>query len=200
MTTMTDITVPTVGLMMDCETLGLKANAIVTQIALYAWDMEEEKLLPDSLHIHLPIQGQMDLVRPRTLDADTLAWWMKQSDDARAEFDRNVSDEFEELPILLRQFTRRFDKLTNGGKYEYELWANGPQADIVWVESLLNDCGMKAPWKYNRVRDLRTMLSLAGMSSKDVEKPEGYVPHNAAWDCKFQIRCHIEAKRRLRSR
>jgi hypothetical protein len=201
MTDILNIPTPVLGLMVDIESLDVSARSIVTQIALYPFHLEEEELLPDSLHIFLPLQAQMDLIPTRTMSADTFVWWMGQSDDARARFERNTSDDFNELPILMRQFVSRFEKLTH--MYgDYELIARGPQFDVVNIETLLRDCGLKAPWKYDKVVDLRTMCRLAGVSTKngDVPEPHGYVPHDALWDCKYQIAQYFEAKRRLRSR
>lgn len=189
-----------IGLMLDVETLGLGSRAIVTQIGLYGFSMETEELLPDPLHIYLPIQPQLDLVPPRTITAETLVFWMDQSAEARAGFERNLSDEFEELPILMRQFVRRFNSFTKNGELEYELIAKGPQFDAVLVETLLADCGMRAPWRYDRVTDLRTLMRSAGVHNRDITPPIGFIAHRADWDCKFQIKAYFEAKRKLRAR
>lgn len=191
---------PTLGIMADIETLDLGARPIVTQIALYPFDMETEELIHDALYLFLPIQPQMDLIPARTLSADTLLWWMQQGDEARDAFERNLSDDFEELPILMRQIVRRFNKWTNDGRVEYELIAKGPQFDIVAIETLLRDCGLKAPWKYDRIVDLRTLQRYAGVSSRDMTPPQGFIAHRADWDCKFQIEVYFESKRKLRSR
>jgi len=191
---------PTVGIMFDIETLGLDARAVVTQIAMYAFDMEQESIMPDAMHLYLPMQPQFDLVPPRTITADTLVWWMDQPDEARAAFQRSLGDDFEELPILMASLVRRFNKLTNDGIWEYEVMAKGPQFDLTLIETLLTDCGMKAPWKYDRVIDLRTLQRYAGITSKDLTPPEGFIPHRADWDAKFQIQAYFETKRALRAR
>jgi len=184
--------------MLDCETLSLDARALVTQIALYPFDMETEELIHDALHIFLPIQPQLDIIPARKISAETFVWWMQQNDDARQIFDHNIGDDFEELPILMRQLIRRFDKLTD--KRNYELICRGPQADEVWVRTLLEDCGLRAPWRYDKVVDLRTLMRYAGLHTADIPEPQGFIPHRADWDCKYQIAQYLEAKRRLRSR
>lgn len=195
---MTDVKIPpTLGLMLDCETLSLDARALVTQIALYPFDFETEELILDALHIYLPIQPQLDLIPSRKISADTFVWWMQQNDEARKAFEKNVGDDFEELPILMRQFIRRFEKLT--ANRDYELICRGPQADEVWVRTLLEDCGYRAPWEYRKVTDLRTLMRYAGLSSKDIPEPVGFIPHRADWDCKYQIQQYFEMKRKLRS-
>lgn len=194
------IVTPTLGFMLDIESLDLGARPVITQIALYPFDMETEELIPDALHQYLPMQPQLDLIPSRSISAETLAWWMDQSDDARAAFRYNLSDEFDELPLLMKQLVSRFNKLTRNGAIEYELIAKGPQFDVVAVETLLRDCGLKAPWRYDRVVDLRTLQRYAGVSSRDMDTPAGFIAHRADWDAKFQIEVYFEAKRRLRSR
>lgn len=193
-----DVPQPTLGLMLDIETLDLGARPVTTQIALYPFDMETEELIHDALHQFLPIQPQLDLIPARTISAETLLWWMKQGDQARSAFERNLSEDFDELPILMQQLIRRFNKLTQNGTIEYELIAKGPQFDVVAVETLMRDCGLQAPWRYDRVIDLRTLQRYAGVSSKDLTPPKGFIAHSADWDAKFQIEVYFETKRRLR--
>lgn len=186
-------------LMMDIESLDTGPNSVVLQIALYGLDGDEESLFDSHVHSFFPIQPQLDLIRPRTISAQTLFWWMLQDDAARLKFERNVLEDHEDLEILMRHLTREFNRMTENGKRDYELWARGPQFDVVNVESLYRDMGMKAPWQYNKVRDLRTLMAQAGLRSDDVPKPTGFVAHNAAWDCKYQIAQYLAARRALRS-
>lgn len=192
-----DMPMPTLGLMLDIETLDLGARPVILQIALYPFDMETEEPIHDALYQHLPIQPQLDLIPSRTISAETLFWWMQQSDEARAAIEFNLSDDFDELPILMQQLIRRFNKLTSGK--EYELIAKGPQFDVVAVETLIRDCGLTPPWRYDRIVDLRTLQRYAGVSSRDLTPPKGFIAHRADWDCKFQIETYFETKRRLRS-
>lgn len=186
-------------LMMDIESLDIGPRSVVTQIALHGLDSDEDTILDDSVWSHLPIQPQLDLIQPRTISANTLWWWMQQEDESRKQFELNVLEDFETLPVLMRHLTREFNRMTD--KYDdYELWARGPQFDVVNVESLYLDCGMRAPWVYNKVRDLRTLMAAAGINQDDVEKPHGFIAHQANWDNRFQLNCYREAKRNLRAR
>jgi len=188
----------TIGLSLDIESLDIGPRSVVTQVALYGWDIDEGTLLEAFVWSYLPIQPQLDLIHPRTISADTLWWWMQQSDEARSKFEFNVLEDFESLPVLMRHLTREFNRMV--GDNNYELWAKGPQFDVVNVESLYRDCGMRAPWKYDRVRDLRTLMAQAGIHSADVEIPKGFVAHEAGWDAQFQINCYMQAMRHLRAR
>lgn len=197
---MADEITTTLGIMVDIESLDLGPKSVVTQIGLYPFSMEEEEIDSEMvLHTFLPIQPQFDL--GRTVSADTLVWWMNQKDEARAGFERNLSDAFEELPVLMRQFVRRFEKITNGLAPEsYEVIARGPQFDLVNIETLLAQCGERTPWRYDRVTDLRTLMRYAGLHARDVPPPEGFVAHDAGWDCRYQIKQYLAAKRGMRAR
>jgi 3' exoribonuclease, RNase T-like len=189
---------PDLALMLDIESLDLGPRSVITQIALFALDLEEDETIDTHLHSYLPIQPQLDLMPARTISASTLWWWMQQPDEARAAFEFSTSEDFNDLPVLMQHFIVQFERMTRGRTYQ--LWARGPQFDVVNVESLLRDCGLKAPWRHDSVADLRTVMREAGISSSDVEQPHGFIAHNAAWDCKFQLLCLREAQRKIRGR
>lgn len=193
---------PQIGLHLDIETLDTGPRSVITQIALYGVDLESQEMLPHPVWSFLPIQPQLDLVKPRTISADTLWWWFQQSDEARAEFEKSLGDDFGSLLVLMKHLTMGFNMMTSNGKSDYIVIARGPQFDCVNVESLFHDCGMKAPWKYDKLVDLRTLLREAGIT-KDEErafpKPPGFIAHQAGWDCRHQSNLYFEARRRLRS-
>lgn len=193
-----EIVRPDLALMLDVESLDVGPRSVITQVALFALDLEEDEMLDTHVHSYIPIQPQLDLMHPRSISASTLWWWMQQPDEARAAFEFSTSEDFNDLPVLMNHFNVQFENITRGRTYS--LWARGPQFDVVNVESLLKDCGLKAPWKYDKVEDLRTIMKEAGLSSKDVDQPQGFIAHNAAWDCKFQLICLREAQRKIRGR
>lgn len=189
-------------LMIDIESLDLGPRSVVLQAALYALDQDEDTILDTHIWSHFPVQPQLDLIQPRTISASTLWWWMQQDWEARKQFEKNVLEDFEALPILMRHFTREFNRIVDGR--DYLLYARGPQFDVVNMSSLYKDVGMTAPWEtpqtYGKVRDLRTIMGEAGLKSADVPKPSGFVAHQAAWDCKYQLAQFQEARKHLRAR
>lgn len=189
-------------LMMDIESLDLGPRSVVLQAALYALDQDEDSILEDHIWSFFPVQPQLDLIQPRTISATTVWWWMQQDWEARRQFEKNVLEDFEALPILMRHFTREFNRIVDGR--DYLLYARGPQFDVVNMASLYKDVGMAAPWEtpqtYGKVRDLRTIMGEAGLSSGDVPKPHGFVAHQAAWDCRYQLAQFQEARKHLRAR
>ncbi len=185
-------------IMMDLETLDLSPRSVVTQCAFIATSIDDPETEMRRVDQYLPVQPQIAL--GRVMSFDTVLWWMKQEDAARSRFIENSGSDMEELLALVRSIHRKLTEVIDqaGGKQFVELWARGPQFDVVNLESLFVDCGLKAPWAYDRVMDLRTTMRLAGVSSADVDN-SGITSHIAVDDCRFQLRCYIEAMKHLRA-
>lgn len=188
---------PDVLVMADIESLDVGPRSVVSQIGMvFAPAADPETILAEVL-VYLPIQPQLTL--ERTISASTLAFWMKQGEEARKEFEQNTGDDFDELPALLRHVNRKFDQIVDGR--EYELYARGPQFDIVNIESVMSDVALKPAWRYDRVRDLRTVMALAGLRTADVPRDTTRFPeHMAVADCNYQLQCLAEALKHLRAR
>ena len=122
---------------------------------------------------------------------------MKQSDEARDRFELSTATDFEDLVALARNLVTVFNRLTDNGKANYEVMAKGPQFDIVAIETLLTELGLEIPWNYQRVRDLRTMLALAGLNERNIPDPAGMIPHVAYWDARKLIDSYLAAKKAL---
>ncbi len=195
----TEIAVPQIGVMIDIETLDVGPRSLITQIAAIAFDMEdEEKLIHGgTFNAMLPMEPQLKLLSPRTISAETLNFWMQQKDVVRKKFEGVIDDQYSSLLIHLQTLHMTVRNAIKGA--DYMIWARGPQFDIVNVESLLHDCGLDAPWRYNRVADLRTIMMLANVPTADIPRPADWPEHDAYYDCRYQINCYFEAKRRLRS-
>ena len=190
-------TPPDLLLMVDIESLSLGARPVITQVALLGYDLQEDELL-ETRHVqYYPIEPQLQLIPPRRIMASTIAWWMKQSDDARARFEYSTSDDFEDLRALARGLIATFNQLTRNGTLNYELVAKHPQFDVVALETLLDELGFVKPWAHDRVFDLATQLKSAGVNGKNVAKPAGFIPHVAFWDSRWQIAQYLEAKKAL---
>lgn len=195
-----DPTPPKRILMLDVESMALGPRAVLTQVALLGYDLEEDELL-ETRHVQFyPVDPQQQIIPPRRIMASTIGWWMKQSDEARERFEQSTSTDFQDLPALGRHLISTFNQLTDGGTIPYELWAKGPQFDIVAVETLLEEVGLSAPWDYGTVRDLRTLCATAGLNEKNVAKPAGFIPHVAFWDSRWQINVYLAARKLLAGR
>jgi hypothetical protein len=186
-----------VGIMLDLETLDTGPRSVITQVGVIAFGLDDPETEIRRITESLPAQPQIEL--KRTISFQTILWWMDQGQSARQKLRESEGNDMEVLLALVRSIHRKLSELIRTyGESNVELWAKGPQFDVVNLESLFVDCGLPAPWKYNTVMDLRTLGNLAGVHTADVERG-GLIEHVASEDAKYQINFYIEAIRRLRS-
>lgn len=194
---MTSYKNPEVLVMADIESLDLGPRSVISQIGMVFVPASDPETILDEVLVYLPIQPQLTL--NRTIGAKTLAFWMTQGEQARKEFEQNTGDDFDELPALLRHVNRKFSAIV--GESEYELFARGPQFDITNIQSVMMDVAIQPAWRYDRIRDLRTVMALAGLRTGDVPRDTvKYPEHMAVADCHYQLQCLTESLRQLRAR
>lgn len=190
------------GIMLDLETLDLGPRSVILQVGVIAFPLDDPETEMRRIDQYLPVQPQIAL--GRTMSWETVRWWIEQAatnPKIQERFIDNSGNDMDELTALVRSVHRKLGEIIDSvGRENVELWAKGPQFDAVNLETLLSDCGLDTPWPYDSVMDLRSLMRLAGVSSRgdDVDK-SGIVPHVAISDCQFQIRCYAEAMKRLRS-
>jgi exodeoxyribonuclease VIII len=106
------------------------------------------------------------------MDASTVMWWMKQSDQARAAFnEKGVS-----LSTALSDFMDWLDD-------KALVWGNGATFDNVILDNAYRATGLTKPWKYNADRCYRTLKALYPQVPAG-ERSGTY--HNALDDAKHQ--------------
>lgn len=161
-----------VEVMIDLETLGLDPYAPV--IAIGACRFEA-----GPMHAMEPFYQAIDLesclkvgLKP---NADTIKWWMKQSDSARSLFD---DPKAVALPIALDAFT---DWLAARPDY---LWGNSAAFDLGLLAAAYRACGKVVPWEFFRERCYRTLKSLPGMDQFRLKRIGTH--HNALDDAVSQ--------------
>lgn len=169
-------------LMVDLETLDTDVHSsVVLSIGLVAFDSLTGTVV-DRLCIYPSVREQQD--RGRTISLGTVRFWAKQdggpaaADEAMVGEDKRVSLDY--ACDQLRRFYRQFNQ------DEMPVWANGDLFDIGLLHGLFE--GHMIPWRYNAVRDLRTVMreaSLLGWDHKAIENPS---QHSAIGDCVHQIR------------
>lgn len=185
------------GIMLDIETLDIGPRSIITQIGMVAFDMDDQDAPRESYGIYLSLEGQLNLIPPRTISGSTLNFWIKQDPKIRDVMFESIAEcDAYSLPASLNHFIRTLNEWV-GERKDWTLFSRGPQFDVVNVESLLHDYSVRAPWKYNQVMDLRTIMRIANVQTSEVtSKWSG--SHDAVSDCQFQIDCLFFAKSRMR--
>lgn len=179
-------------LMVDIETLDTVETAVILSIAAVRFDIETGELEDDLAYYQLvDIQGQLN--KGRTLSADTLTWWMQQSDAARKEA---FGDDRCSLSMALNDLHGMFCSVAKPD--ETFVWANSPSFDLSILKHAYKtvepgfgqlDFLDGWPFKYYNERDVRTLIHhwaplWAGF--------ENETPHNPLSDCYYQIKCVCE--------
>lgn len=170
----------------DIETLGTQAGAIVLSIGAVKFNRFgpiNTDSLGEEFYAVLEVESQLE--RGRTRDDGTVAWWMKQSVEARAAaFDNPHRESTEEV------LSRLYDFIADDFSFDCRIWGNGSDFDNTIVRSLFESYGYtELPWQFWNNRCFRTMKS-EFKTIAPAPKFEG-VPHHALHDAKHQAR-HLQ--------
>lgn len=150
-------------LMIDIETLGLRADSVVLAVGLCVFDLK-------SSEIGVPMEYVLELDSYRHIDPNTVCWWMKQTDEARQRYFNPT----ERVSASLVQDNLR--GLMWGCGIE-RVWSHG-----FFDMAVLRDLFDQEPWHYRMVRDTRTLAMLA----PGIEAPAPRIKHVAMWDAEAQ--------------
>jgi 3' exoribonuclease, RNase T-like len=168
--------------MIDFETLGTSRNACIIQVgAVYfnngTGELGEEYKANISPASHVRNGGVMD--------ADTVCWWMNQSDEARASIlkeGQDVLDVFANLNQFLEPAKR--------------IWSHATFDFVILMETL-KTLDMKPRFSYKAGLDIRTLIYLAGSKVNRTVR-EG-VHHDALDDCKHQVKYCVSALNQVKT-
>lgn len=159
-------------LMVDLETLGVNANSIVLTIAAVPFDIKTgETGKPFEVFPIVETQN-------RKYNWSTIKWWFSQDEvvrtqqaEAKRDFDLDIC--LDQLSVFCK------DNLEKN----FRVWGNG--FDIPLLNQAYDDYGLKTPWSYKNIFDMRTIVWLSKVSVKKHECPG--TQHDAVDDCIWQI-------------
>lgn len=162
--------------MCDLETLGTRPGSII--ISIGATKFDENGPYGEPFYMRIDMQSCVDA--GMLIDVDTIKWWMKQSDEARAEFQK----ESVELGYALANFGMWCDNedakdRDNCNCANIELWGNGANFDNSLLKAAYDKIGMEAPWEFWNDRCYRTLKAM--YPNIKLPKREG-THHNALDD------------------
>jgi len=143
--------------MLDLETLGTRPGSVITSIGATKFD--ERGTYGTPFYMRIDMQSCVDA--GMLIDTETIKWWMKQSDEARSEFQK----ESVELSYALTQFGIWCDNEDAKAQDEHNcavvhLWGNGANFDNVILKAAYDAVGMQAPWKFYNDRCYRTLKAM----------------------------------------
>lgn len=161
----------TMHVMLDLETLGKTPGSVIASIGAVAFDPLAGAFRPE---FYAVVDRASCEAVGLEVDPDTLAWWARQSEEARSALAVD--------PMPLREALAAFTTWWREMEGE-RLWSQGANFDEPILAAAYRACGMAVPWKYHASRDTRTVYELAGVV---VERGKG-VHHNALDDALAQV-------------
>lgn len=168
-------------IMVDIESLATTPRSLILSIGAVKFNLEDDDnydTLDDTsrcFHMFLNTKEQEDL--DREISTDTIAWWMRQSAQARTIFNREQSS----VASVLTAFNKFCREDTC-------LWGNGDTFDNVIIRSLYNDVGSELVVPFWLDDNLRTLARRGGDRATRAGIPRG-VEHDALEDAKYQVLC-----------
>lgn len=155
------------NVMLDLETLGTRPGSIITAIGACQFSLEAG--VDGGFYAAIDAEDSQRL--GFTLDAATVTWWMRQSDEARALY-------ADPMKMPLADALRSFARFVRGAK----VWGNGADFDNALLAEAYIRTGIPVPWRHSDSRCYRTLKGLR----PDIEMMRTGTHHNALDDALSQ--------------
>jgi len=183
----------TPSIIYDFETLGTDPkNSVVLSVAALVYDEERllnnpytfEELLSETKEIKFSVADQVKNHRMR-IDPNTMAWWKKQSDEARRVLEPSLDDK------PLSDIVEFFSGFNPGNMKK--VYTRGNTFDPIFLGEIYKRLKVPDPFKWWCIRDTRSMIDgLAfgsGISDKFVppEYKAIFIAHNAKHDIVIDV-------------
>ena len=161
--------------MLDLETIGMPPNGAVLSIGAVRFDFDDSNDIWDEFYANIDLKSCA--VAGLSMDPDTIMWWFRQNEEARAS--------------LLSAKRPLLDVLTDFGGWispDDKIWGNGPDFDNVLLANAYRSIGLPVPWKHWNNRCLRTLRGLANLNKDNDGLQRQGIHHNALDDARHQVR------------
>lgn len=154
-----------VHIMVDIETLDTEPSAVILSIG--ACTIQDKNCQEFYCEVHAESQPT------RTRSIDTINWWSQQPAEL---YPGNGVLMLEDVLMEFRSWIYNL-----GGRPI--IWTKGIDFDPKILAHAYKQFGAEVPWKYNDVRDFRTLKK---MLEPHIPYPKNTNPHNALADAKHQ--------------
>jgi hypothetical protein len=175
--------------MLDLETLDTRPGAVILSLGAVFFNPIDNMLGEEC---HWIISRADSEALGLTVSADTLAWWEKQSAEAKKTLRVASSTDGEPLAQVLHEFNEFLGK-AKGGTSKVKIWGNGSDFDNVLLIAAYEAAKVKPAWKYYNHRCFRTLKGLA--PAVKIDRQGTY--HNALDDAKTQAEHAIKIYQHL---
>lgn len=142
------------NIMLDLETMGSGPRAAIVSIGAVFFDLQTGELGAE-------FEVAVDLresVKHGEMSAETVLWWLEQSDEARKKVTEGTKDGRRLFLVhALNSFTEFVVSNRTG---DVSVWGNGAGFDNVILSSAYEAVGLEKPWKHWNDCDVRTMVMM----------------------------------------
>lgn len=176
-------------IMIDLETLGTTADAVILSIGAVRFDLDSGTVADPngsySFYQELDILSQHN--HQRRISASTLAWWMSQPKEAQAVFNNDTDKS------SLGKSLYNLSDWVQQGTDKPLVWSNGADFDLPMLAHAYTQLDIALPWAAYSGRCYRTYKNLPG--ARAVKVPRLGQHHNALDDAMYQAQhlCAIHA-------
>ncbi len=164
--------------MVDLETLDNLPTAMIVSIGAVAFDPDQPAETDQTFYRRIDARQSHG-----TIGADTVLWWLRQSDEARAELSVEGGDSINVALLAFSEFCQGLN----------EIWAGPSYFDVTILENAYRRSSLLFPWKYFQVRDWSTLRKLTR-----TEKAPNACAHNALADAQAQVAGFRQAWQKLK--
>lgn len=138
--------------MLDLETLGTTADAVILSIGAVKFDLETGVIDDAGFYASVSVESNLD--KGRRIDEDTLIWWFNQS--------KGAQEVFHEPKIVLGEALESLSEWfePNPNLKEYYVWSNGADFDLPMLAHAYRQHDWLPPWQFYNSRCFRTYRAL----------------------------------------
>ena len=169
------------NVMVDLETLGVTADAVIMSIGAVRFDLNGGIDEKEAFYASVSIDS--NVVLGRRVAESTLNWWMTQAPEPAK---RVFTEPKQTLESALQDFAEWF------GDEDTLIWSNGASFDIPMMEHAYMQLQMESPWKFYNSRCMRTYKTLPGAERASKPKTEHHALLDAIDQAKYVQAVHRE--------
>lgn len=143
--------------MIDLETMGTSTDAPIVAIGAVLVDPTAEEPIADKFYVAVDLASSVE--SGAKIDADTVIWWMRQSNEARGAI---TTTDAVDISGALSMFARWLENSMKEfeGEIVEGVWGNGVDFDNAILGAAYRRRGFAVPWKFWNNRCYRTLKNL----------------------------------------
>lgn len=157
----------------DTETLSTHSDAVIVTIAAVKFRFDTDETERFCVNIN-PREGKELGLH---ISKETLDWWRAQKPEATKAWMHSQ--------VQYKDGISQFLEFC-GTDRNQTYWCNGASFDFPILETSFRKCGLREPWNYFHLMDMRTVYKLAKLDFKNYPRVGQH--HNALDDCLTQIK------------